>query len=347
MGFARPIMTHTECPPLRPPSAFRPLSRLGGSFQVLVFRGSEASGYPFLPQPHPVAMIAAAAYNKPKLEGGGTRLSPKDASKTKRKIAALLAIGLAHGHDAIVLSAFGCGAFANPPEHLAEIFRECLQDEDEGVGGSGSGRGAADWNGRFGSRYKKVVFAIIDDQNALRNAAARLDDQVRARQRPPTNQPTNQRCATPPTLAGATAWGDPLWGGQVCGSLPPCLPWSAKCSATVDPFNPAAPYFPLGCREPPAVPAGICCGCGCQGCPSEPGPQGWGCHRGRSRRRRRLRRQRVPRPSPVAGGCRFSGSDDEQEEWEVGSWPAHVPADGRRQRRRHRGARNIPSHEPC
>ena len=225
MGFARPIMTHTECPPLRPPSAFRPLSRLGGSFQVLVFRGSEASGYPFLPQPHPVAMIAAAAYNKPKLEGGGTRLSPKDASKTKRKIAALLAIGLAHGHDAIVLSAFGCGAFANPPEHLAEIFRECLQDEDEGVGGSGSGRGAADWNGRFGSRYKKVVFAIIDDQNALRNAAARLDDQVRARQRPPTppNQPTN---AAPPhlPLPGQQHGGTPFGAGKCAAACPPASP---------------------------------------------------------------------------------------------------------------------------
>ena len=66
-------------------------------------------------------MVAAAAYNKPKLDGRSGRLSTINASKSKRKIAALLAIGLAHGHDAIVLSAFGCGAFGNPPAHMVKL----------------------------------------------------------------------------------------------------------------------------------------------------------------------------------------------------------------------------------
>lgn len=38
-------------------------------------------------------------------------LAPKFADKTKRKIRVILAIGLENGHDSLVLSAFGCGAF--------------------------------------------------------------------------------------------------------------------------------------------------------------------------------------------------------------------------------------------
>ncbi len=36
---------------------------------------------------------------------------------------------LLKGHDAIVLSAFGCGAFGNPPEHIATLFKEIIDTE--------------------------------------------------------------------------------------------------------------------------------------------------------------------------------------------------------------------------
>ena len=31
---------------------------------------------------------------------------------------------LAHGHDAVVLGAFGCGAFRNPAQHVSQLFKE-------------------------------------------------------------------------------------------------------------------------------------------------------------------------------------------------------------------------------
>ena len=96
--------------------------------EQVCFRASEAEGYAFLPQPLSLPFIAAAAINRPRLKRTprGQRLSQEDASIMRRKLAAVLAIGLEHGHDAVVLSAFGCGAFKNPPAHIAEICHELL-----------------------------------------------------------------------------------------------------------------------------------------------------------------------------------------------------------------------------
>jgi hypothetical protein len=50
---------------------------------------------------------------------------------------------IAHGHDAVVLGAFGCGAFRNPAAHMAQLFREVSEpsllahDVWEGEGGAG------------------------------------------------------------------------------------------------------------------------------------------------------------------------------------------------------------------
>jgi len=51
---------------------------------------------------------------------------------------------------AVVLSALGCGAFANPPRHVAELFAEVIEQ------------------GGFRHAYRHILFAIIDDHNARR-----------------------------------------------------------------------------------------------------------------------------------------------------------------------------------
>ena len=130
--FRRTNYLHSLIDPQRLGSKKRyPLAEFGGVYSpgVLSFRANEASGYAFLPAPEPYSFIAAAAINRPRLvqvSRGRKRLEPKSASKTKRKLGAVLSIGLDHGHDAIILSAFGCGAFKNPPEQIAEIFKELL-----------------------------------------------------------------------------------------------------------------------------------------------------------------------------------------------------------------------------
>src|SRR5689334_5359894 len=59
------------------------------------------------------------------------------------------------GHDAIVLSAFGCGAFCNPPATIAQLFWEVIS--------SGYGGGV-----EKPKTYRQIVFAIFDDHNANR-----------------------------------------------------------------------------------------------------------------------------------------------------------------------------------
>ncbi|WBR14990.1 hypothetical protein pkur_cds_816 [Pandoravirus kuranda] len=130
-----------------------PLGPLCGVYSplVMVFRGPEDEGYPFLDRPVPLDFIAVAAIAKPTvrvLEDGTQRLGQSDADLMRAKIALILDIALAHGHDSVVLGAFGCGAFGNPPEHVALLFREVLSTD------------------AYRCRFKHICFAIFDDHNA-------------------------------------------------------------------------------------------------------------------------------------------------------------------------------------
>ena len=120
------------------------------STNVLLFRASEDKGYAFLNKPIQLSFLAAPAYPSPQLTNGKQEFIPAVAEKVKRKMRNLLAVALTHGHDSLVLSAWGCGAFRNPPRHVAKLFKEVLSEED------------------FLNRFKHISFAIIDDNNARR-----------------------------------------------------------------------------------------------------------------------------------------------------------------------------------
>ena len=46
----------------------------------------------------------------------------------RRRIRRIFEIAAAEGNNVLILGAFGCGAFRNPPEVVAEVFRE-VQEE--------------------------------------------------------------------------------------------------------------------------------------------------------------------------------------------------------------------------
>lgn len=115
-----------------------------------VFRSSEATGYAFLEAPFRVAFVTVPAIREPDVveREGRPWLAPAMADGTRRKIRAILRIAARHAHADLVLSAFGCGAFRNPPHHVARLFREVLEEPE------------------FDGCFRRVVFAIIDDHNA-------------------------------------------------------------------------------------------------------------------------------------------------------------------------------------
>lgn len=130
-----------------------PLDRNTGgiySKDITIFRGSEKSGYCFLKKPFKTSVVSVPAINKPKLENidGQYFISHDLVEPCKEKIRTILRISGNMGHDCLVLGAFGCGAFGNPPHHMAALFKEVFCEKE------------------FFNQFKLVVFAILDDHNA-------------------------------------------------------------------------------------------------------------------------------------------------------------------------------------
>ena len=117
---------------------------------VTVFR--EGRDCAFMQEPYDVAVITCAALNlggRYSLKLTPDRRMPEKARDiTRDKVRTIFRIALLHGHDSLVLGAFGCGAFKNPPREMAAIFHEVLEDAE------------------FKDRFRLVTFAIIEDHNS-------------------------------------------------------------------------------------------------------------------------------------------------------------------------------------
>ncbi|CAF1043805.1 unnamed protein product [Rotaria sordida] len=136
-----------ELKPILKRDSFYPMDEFGAIYttDITVFRQIEANGYAFMRSPlYNVSAIAMAAYREPKLKNNKT-LENKFAITTKKKIENIFAIAYHHKHDCLVLSAFGCGAFKNPPSHIASIFKSVIY--------------------QYAGFFNAIYFAIVDDHN--------------------------------------------------------------------------------------------------------------------------------------------------------------------------------------
>ncbi|CAM4829677.1 unnamed protein product [Rotaria magnacalcarata] len=126
---------------------FYPMEEFGAIYTsgITVFRQIEDNGYAYMKNPlYNVCAIAMAAYRDPGLTDKNM-LENKMATKTHKKIENIFSIAHHHQHDCLVLSALGCGAFKNPPEHMALLFKSVIY--------------------QYAGFFKKIYFAIVDDHN--------------------------------------------------------------------------------------------------------------------------------------------------------------------------------------
>lgn len=93
-----------------------------------------------LEEPYAVSVITAAAVNARHVP---TNRRSEISPTMRRRIERVLTIGRIHGYEAIVLGAWGCGAFGNDTPMIAQLFFDALQ-------------------GTFRGAYRHVKFAITD-----------------------------------------------------------------------------------------------------------------------------------------------------------------------------------------
>ena len=64
------------------------------------------------------------------LKDNTEQLNNVDVERLKIKIKTIIQCALKYKHDVIIFGALGCGAWRNPPHHVAKIFKEILQEYD-------------------------------------------------------------------------------------------------------------------------------------------------------------------------------------------------------------------------
>jgi uncharacterized protein (TIGR02452 family) len=90
--------------------------------------------------PYTIAMITCAAVNANRLPA---QRRHEIGPAMMRRICKVLSVGIAHKHNAIVLGAWGCGAFGNDGHQIARLFRDALSNKFKGA-------------------YRRVIFAVVD-----------------------------------------------------------------------------------------------------------------------------------------------------------------------------------------
>ena len=119
--------------------------RNGGVYSGIVtfFRGPESEGSLLEETPYNIPVISVAALSGPRIGSDGMMLT-QETEITLEKMRTIFRIGMANFHDSLVLSAMGCGAFANPPAHIAKLFPQVIEEDE------------------FKNAFRLIEFAILD-----------------------------------------------------------------------------------------------------------------------------------------------------------------------------------------
>lgn len=96
--------------------------------------------YNDLAEPFYTNMMAFAALCRPTLKRDGTYNS-EQLHIMRESIHNMFRVPYQNGDDTLILGAWGCGAFGNPPEEVSKLFKECVEKYDR--------------------CFKNIVFAVL------------------------------------------------------------------------------------------------------------------------------------------------------------------------------------------
>lgn len=113
---------------------------------VIVFKEDEASLYKVMSKPRRVDIIACPALRFPQIEKDFKTLSNKDEiSLMLEKIRMIFKTAYIYGHDSLVLSAHGCEAWGDPPEHISKLYAQAIEE--------------------YKGCFKYIIFAVLREHN--------------------------------------------------------------------------------------------------------------------------------------------------------------------------------------
>jgi uncharacterized protein (TIGR02452 family) len=110
------------------------------SKNVVLFKANEETGYALIEKPIRIAVIASPSVKHPALNQNGEFRNKEDHDLEYYKIRMIFKAAIANGHDSMLLSAYGCGAYRAPPYQVAQLFKRVIDE--------------------YGAYFKKIVFAI-------------------------------------------------------------------------------------------------------------------------------------------------------------------------------------------
>ena len=125
-----------------------PLPKYGAvvSPDIFIFRANAAQKFRYYKSQECnwIDFMAVSAIKNPKLTADN-HFTKVDRQITADKIDGMCRLGVITNHDSLVLGAFGCGAYHNPPEDIANLFKEII-------------------NEKYVGQFKNITFAIINDK---------------------------------------------------------------------------------------------------------------------------------------------------------------------------------------
>lgn len=123
-----------------------PIPTYGGIYSpsVLIYRKKDYSVYD---DTYKTNVVSVSALVNPEYDPKTLMINKSQIHIVRNKIKSILRIAILKGHTKLILGAFGCGAFSNPPKHVALLFKEVLELPE------------------FKHAFEEICFAILDDGN--------------------------------------------------------------------------------------------------------------------------------------------------------------------------------------